>query len=127
ARSRYLGAAMIAFCTRSDGGSGFSFDASLIGLWIMSSRSSSSIGLPGSYGAMPRMCSFASDSHCIGMLSPLEGRVRPEDLQEQGPLPDLAQCRRDVGRVTMALEVHEDRVLPGRRVGRARFRLCEII
>src|SRR6059036_2032165 len=72
------------------------------------------------------MCSFASDSHCVGMLSPLEGRVRPEDLQEQGPLPDLAQCRRDVGGSAMALEVHEDHVLPGPLLGRTRFDLREI-
>src|SRR6266404_816313 len=117
---------MIAFCTRSDGGSGFSFEASLIGLWIMSSRSSSSIGLPGSYGAMPRMCSFAIDSHCVGMRSPLQGRVRSENLQEQGPLTDLPQYRRDRRCVAMALDVHEDHVLPGPLLGRPRFDLREI-
>src|SRR6267142_4456432 len=117
---------MMAFCTRSDGGSGFSFDASLIGFAIMSSRSSSSIGFPGSYGAMPRMCSFASDSHCVGMRAPLEGRVRPEDLEKQRPLRDLAQRRRDDGRVAMALEIHEDHVLPGPPLGRARFDLREV-
>src|SRR5437879_13158931 len=110
---------MIAFWTRSDGGSGFSFDASLIGLWIMSSRSSSSIGLPGSYGAMPRMCSFASDSHCIGMLSPLEGRVGPEDHQEHGPLPDLAQDGRAGGGGPVAFELRQPTTPPRRAAGRA--------
>src|SRR5215470_19654875 len=92
----------------------------------MSSRSSSSIGLPGSYGAMPRMCSFASDSHCVGMRSPLEGRVRSENLQEQGPFADLAEHRRDRSCVTMALDVHEDDVLPGPLLGRPRFDLREV-
>jgi len=82
--------------------------------------------LPGLVRAMPRMCSFASDSHCVGMRAPLEGRVRPEDLEKQRPLRDLAQRRRDDGRVAMALEIHEDHVLPGPPLGRARFDLREV-
>src|SRR5258705_13608788 len=101
---------MMAFWTRSDGGSGFSFDASLIGLWIMSSRSSSSIGLPGSYGAMPRMCSFAIDSHCVGMRSPFQGRGRSQNLQEQSPPTDLPQDPRDRPRVAMAPHVPQEHV-----------------
>src|SRR5438094_3578803 len=75
---------------------------------------------------MPRMCSFASDSHCVDMRSPLEGRVRSENLQEQRSLPDLAEHRRDRRRVAMALEVHEDHVLPGPPLGRPRFDLREV-
>src|SRR6266403_6073073 len=75
---------------------------------------------------MPRMCSFASDSHWVGMRSPLEGRVRSENLTEQGALADLAEHRRDRRRVTMALDVHEDYVLPGALLGRPRFDLREV-
>src|SRR2546428_7569503 len=75
---------------------------------------------------MLRMCSFASDSHCVDMRSPLEGRVRSENLQEQRPLSDLTEHRRDRRRVAMALEVHEDHVLPGPPLGRPRFDLREI-
>src|SRR5262252_6532599 len=75
---------------------------------------------------MPRMCSFASDSHWVGMRSPLEGRVRSEDYQEQGPLADLAEHRRDRWGVAMALDVHEDHVLPGPLLGRPRLDLREI-
>src|SRR5262249_53571449 len=75
---------------------------------------------------MPRMCSFASDSHCVGMRSPLEGRLRSEYLEEQGPLADLTEHRRDRRSVAMALDVHEDHVLPGPLLGRPRFDLREI-
>src|SRR5437763_877999 len=52
----------MACCTRSDGASGFSLEASLMASWMPSSRSSSSTGFPGALGAIPRMCSLARDS-----------------------------------------------------------------
>src|SRR4030095_5604156 len=75
---------------------------------------------------MPRMCSFANDSHCVGMRSPLEGRVRSENLQEQGSLADLAEHRRDRWSVAMTLDVHEDHVFPRPLLGRPRFDLREV-
>src|SRR5262249_51711199 len=56
----------------------------------------------------------------------LEGRVRPEDLQEQGPLLDLAQHRRHGRRGAVALEIHEDHILPGALLGRTRLDFREV-
>src|SRR5207244_7192198 len=56
----------------------------------------------------------------------LPGRVGAEDLQEQGPLPDLAQRRGNLRRIAMPLDVHEDDVLPGALLGRARLDLREV-
>src|SRR3972149_4233456 len=48
---------------------------------MASSRSNSSMGFPGSYGAMPRMWSLASVSQEAGMESSLCGRVGSEGLE----------------------------------------------
>src|SRR5438309_4945564 len=48
-----------------------------------SSRSSSSIGLPGSYGAIPRMCSLARDSHWVCMPSPYAAGYEPRTFRNR--------------------------------------------
>src|SRR5690606_18651064 len=54
-------AAAIALRARGPGPNGFSFEASLMLSLMPYSRSSSSIGLPGTYGAMPRTPGAISD------------------------------------------------------------------
>src|SRR6266508_408598 len=116
----------MAFMTRSEGGSGFSLDASLMTSVSPNSRSSSSMGFPGSYGAIPRMWSFASDSQGTGMRDSLRGRVRSEDFEELTALLDLGQDGADVIGIAMAFEVDEVDVLPGAPLRRSRFDFREI-
>src|SRR5215471_736884 len=116
----------MAFSTRSDGGRGFSLEASLMASVMPNSRSSSSMGLPGSYGAMPRMCSLARDSQDADIRDSLRRRVGPEDLEELAPPPHLGQHGPDVFGIAMTFEVHEVDVLPGTPLGRSRFDLGEV-
>src|SRR5215813_14978063 len=116
----------MALRTRSDGGRGFSLEASLMTSVRPNSRSSSSMGFPGSYGAIPRMCSLAMDSQDTVMKGSLSGRVGSEDLEELTTLRHLAEhCPHVVG-VAMPLEVHEVHVLPGAPLGRSRFDLGQV-
>src|SRR3989337_2890925 len=101
----------MAFWTRSEGGSGFSLEASLMASLMASSRSSSSMGFPGSYGAMPRMWALASEIQEFPVLpgAPLGGprfdlgQVKPalgeglQDAVEDARL--VAHGEEDVGLV----------------------------
>src|SRR3990172_8588445 len=116
----------MAFWTRSDGGRGFSLEASLMASLMASSRSTSSMGFPGSYGAMPRMCSLASDSQEADMEGSLCGRIGPENLEELAALLDRAKHVSHVVGVPVPLEVQEVHVLPGAPLGGPRFDLGQV-
>src|SRR3989337_3387994 len=107
----------MAFWTRSEGGSGFSLEASLMASLMASSRSTSSMGCPGSYGAMPRMWSLASDSQEADMEGSLCGRIGPEDLEELATLLDRAKHVSHVVGVPVPLEVRAAHVVAGRMLG----------
>src|SRR5262245_48636287 len=117
---------MMAFNTRSDGGSGFSLEASLMTSFRPSSRSSSSIALPGSYGAIPRMWSLARDSQETCMRNSLRGRVGPEDLEELTAFLDFGQHVPDGLGVAVSLEVDEVHVLPRTPLRRPRLDLGQV-
>src|SRR6266508_373390 len=116
----------MALSTRSEGGNGFSFEASLMTSVRPNSRSSSSIGFPGSYGAIPRMWSLAMDSHDTVMSGSLGGRVGSEDLEELAALFHFVEDSADVVRVPVSLEVDEVHVFPRTPLGRSRLDLGEV-
>src|SRR5262245_46016868 len=121
---------MIAATAFGDGPSGFSFDASLMEPKIPYSRSSSSMGLPGGYGANPRIHSgtwVLMSSVMVACAPPRRShrargrRVGTEDLEQQAAAAQRRQRPRDSRFLDMSDQVEEEQVFPGTLLHRPRF------
>src|SRR5215471_19113909 len=108
-----------------EGPSGFSFDASLYAPTTPSSRSTSSIGLPGVYGTSRSMLGGTSPSaFCRFIL--LRPRIAAEDLDEIARLRELDQRGLHVRVFGVAVEIDEEHVLPRPLARRPRLDLGKI-
>src|SRR3954470_2730861 len=114
---------------RGDGPSGFSLEASLIAPAMWSSRSSSSTGLPGTYGSSDRISDLTGSTvrvaievltriheGCLAVYH-LGGWIRrreaSQDAMQKGRGLELPQ-RLEEGRIpVMAPELEQEEMLPG--------------
>src|ERR1043165_5958205 len=109
-----------------DGPSGFSFDASLIESRMPSSRSSSSMGMPGGYGVRVRIHSGTSRRRSMVTSARRRGRVRPQHFGTERTSCNRRQRACDPALAAMPAEVEEEVVLPRPLAERARLDLDEI-
>src|SRR5215475_4471460 len=108
-----------------DGPSGFSFDASLYAPTTPSSRSTSSIGLPGVYGTSRSMFGGTSPS-AFGCFILLRPRIAAEDLHEIARLRKLGQRGFYVRVLGVTVEIDEEHIFPRPLSRRPRFDLGKI-
>ncbi len=105
----------MASIARGDGPSGFSLEASLMAPWMPSSRSSSSMGLPGTYGSRPRtplaarrpklrFLAIGSLEDCLGI-----GTKHPEEI---GLASQLGERLGDGRILRVPVQVEEKYVMP---------------
>src|SRR4051812_40390394 len=97
------------------GPNGFSFDASLMMLVMPSSRSSSSMGFPGTYGARVRTLSTARAPGDIPFSIDASGnrsRVRTQHAEQRRALLEPRERLRHVRIVRVTVDVEEEHVVP---------------
>src|SRR5436853_6878035 len=109
-----------------DGPSGFSFEASLIESWIPSSRSSSSMGIPGGYGVSVRIHSGTSRRRYMVTSARRRRRIRPQHFGTERTPCNRRQRTRNPPLGSTPAEVEEEVVLPRPLAERARLDLDEV-
>src|SRR6185436_14663038 len=119
-------ASLIAASARGDGPNGFSFEASLIEPVMPYSRSSSSSGMPGGYGASRWIHSGTRSLMSIVLSRVLMaacsgGGIRAENLHGTGERRHARERALDARVGAMPAQIEEEHVLPGLAAERARL------